>query len=91
MYGANNDIILKFEVVDALKKMNQSYPTNQTCYDAKFIFRVMKAIFTKQDMIQCAKSQDLRALDLAKRLFARGESAKLIVMVLFFFIHGLSR
>lgn len=81
MYGDNNTIILKFEVVGALKKMNQSYPKNQMCYDEHFIFRVMKAIFTKKEMIQCAKSQDLRALDFSKRTFAKGKHAELIVSV----------
>lgn len=73
MYGENNHIVLKVDVLETLKKMNQSFPKNQPCYDRQFIYRVMKAIFKKKEVAKCAKSRKLRDLDYPKRHFLKGE------------------
>lgn len=73
MYGEDNQLILRFGVVETLKKMNRSYPKNQECYDDQFIRRVMKSIFKKEDLLHCAKSHCLRDLDFFKRSFLKGK------------------
>lgn len=71
MYGESNDIVLKLDVVETLKKMNQCFPKNQECYDEQFIFRIMRAIFTKEELND-SRSGMLRTLDFSKRLFLKG-------------------
>lgn len=45
---------MKMNVVDALKKMNASYPQCTEDYDAYFMSHLLSSVFSKEDIAACA-------------------------------------
>lgn len=57
-----DDLKIKLEAVQLLKKLNDNYPHNHEDFDEKFLFEAMRAIFTEVEIKQCFESKSLKSI-----------------------------
>lgn len=63
---------LQWNVVKELKAANSTYPLTSQDFDEKFLRTLMKAIFNKSELENCARLSSLKALNASKLKFAKG-------------------
>lgn len=65
-------IKLSQETIASLRKANDTYPLNTVDYDERFLFNLMKAVFSKNDLIKCGQTSKINHLDRDKIKFVKG-------------------
>lgn len=65
-------IKLKFDFIQRMKKMNDVYPKTHQDYDAEFIFYMVDAVFSKNELKPILTTPSLRLLDREKLSFIKG-------------------
>lgn len=63
---------IKSDIVLSLKSANTTFPLTTPDHDTGFIRRLVKAVFTQQELKVCVSMQSLRALDSEKLKFSKG-------------------
>lgn len=67
---------MNLEAVLILKKMNVAYPKNSVDFDPEFVCRLLKSIFSKEELKKCSDhstDSKLRGFNRRKLRFAKGE------------------
>lgn len=70
----NESLKLKVDLVEVLKKMNSTYPKNSTDFDAEFLHRAMKPMFSRDELKKCFDANNLRRLDVTTFRFLKGKT-----------------
>lgn len=68
------NVKLRLSLVQLLKKMNSVYPKTSSDFDLEFLRYVLREIFTKVELRNCASSSSLRALNPSKLQVAKGDN-----------------
>lgn len=63
---------LRWKTVDALRKMNSTYPSSTGDYDGIFLNMLLEEVFTKNEIRLCGKEKKISSLDVVKRKFVKG-------------------
>lgn len=71
-YYMDGKIKLSPETINKLKKLNDTYPSCTDDYDIRFLFHLLKAVFTNDEIIQCSQTSSIQYLDRAKLKFVKG-------------------
>lgn len=61
------------EVVNTLKKMNDTYPKNTEDFDEEFLYRAMNSIFEKKVLQSLIKSNRMQQLGPSHLKFLKGK------------------
>lgn len=65
-------IKLRWKTVDALRKMNSSYPSSTVDYDDIFLRMLLEEVFTKNELRLCGEEKKISSLNEVKRKFVKG-------------------
>lgn len=63
---------LKYDLVQQLKRMNDSYPQSHADYDTHFLFLLAKAVFAKKELKSCSSSSSLVKFDKQRLKLVKG-------------------
>lgn len=68
----DNTVKLKASTMDVLKKMNNTYPSTTVDYDKLFLFDLLRAVFTENDLLECGTKHTIQHLNRPKLKFVKG-------------------
>lgn len=72
----DEELTIKLETVQKLKKMNDNYPHNHDDFDEQFIFNAMRAIFSKDETKTFWDNKSFKSIYGRKYLLFRGDLSK---------------
>lgn len=73
-YYNDDEIKLSLHSVTVLKAMNSTYPNSSRDFDKDFLFHLLREVFTREELVDCAKSSTLLKLNRPKLKFVKGTS-----------------
>lgn len=68
----DNVVKLPLFLVETLKAMNAIYPKTSSDFDMEFLNRLLRGIYTKAELKNCASQRSLKVLNVAKLKFSKG-------------------
>lgn len=81
----DEELTLELSVIETLKKMNSNYPKNTSDFDAEFIFKIMKPMFSRQELKNCVQTNSLHSLKKGHRCLLKGLSYIFIYFLICFY------
>lgn len=67
----DHQIKLSPRVIETLKKANTTYPLSGSDYDKRFMCILLKAVFTKDDLVKCSQTSLVSHLNRVKLKFVK--------------------
>lgn len=70
------------EMIEILQKSNSNYPSCTEDYDIRFLFHLLKAVFTKEELANCYQASSIQYLDRVKLKFVKGVQKIYFMLIL---------